>query len=369
MFELEEPHPYKSKGAAPTSNQVSHRSVNWRGGIIRSLLLCHKRETCRERSATRPNWITCWQEYLIEGGSANKMVKSRAALHIAKLTLLLPLLFVSLRGWSQSCKVVRSEFSDDAVFLAAQVNDGSEFWLAIDSGSNFTLVSPSVYSEVLRAAVLLRPQPPFFSFSGVRLIPNPHSLAPKDLQTARATTHHQLDGFLGDELFRNFVVQINYEEEKVVLCNPGIRPDGPLGRKVAIQPRDFPLLAVVRAQLQSKSKKTFYGELELDTGGVYVVALLAPFVSRHPEVHTPGERPFRMGGLNGGEPFTHSSLAEASIDGIVIHNPTVELDGPRDTDSRSQADGLLGTGFFREFTVTFDYGSNCMFLKPNKLYR
>lgn len=297
------------------------------------------------------------------------MVKSKTALYIAKLILLLLLFFASPRGRSQSCKVVRSEFSDDAVFLATQVNGGNEFWLAIDSGSNFTVVSPSVYSEVLRAAALLRPQAPFFSFSGLRLIPNPHSLLPEDLQTVRATTHHQVDGLLGDELFRNFVVQIDYEGEKVVLCSRGTRPDGPLGRKVTIQSRDFPLLAVVRAQLQSKSKKTFYGELELDTGGVYVVALLAPFVSRHPEVHTPGEKPFRMGGLNGGEPFTHSSLAEASIDGIVIHNPTVELDGPRDTDARSQADGLLGTGFFREFTVTFDYGSNCMFLKPNKLYR
>lgn len=296
------------------------------------------------------------------------MVKSKVTLHIARLILLLPLLFVGPRSSSQSCKVVRSEFSDDAVFLATQVNGGNEFWLAIDSGSNHTLVSPSVYNDLVRAAILLRPHPPFFSFSGVRLIPNPHSLVPEDLQAVRATTHHQLDGFLGDELLRNFVVQINYEEKKVVLCSGGTLPSGPLGRKVTIQPRNFPLLAVVRAQLQSKSKKTFYGELELDTGGVYVVALLAPFVSRHPEVHTPGEIPFRMGGLSGVEPFTHSSLAEVSVDGIVIHNPAIELDGPRDTDSRSQADGLLGTGFFREFTVTFDYGSNCMFLKPNKLY-
>ncbi|MHB8413287.1 MAG: pepsin/retropepsin-like aspartic protease family protein [Candidatus Acidiferrales bacterium] len=297
------------------------------------------------------------------------MVKSKAALQVAKLILLPALLFVSPPGWSQSCKVVQSAFSDDAVFLATQVNDGREFWLAIDSGSNFTLVSPSVYNEVVRAAVLLRPHPPFFSFSGVRLTPNPRSFAREDLGTVRATTHHQVDGLLGDELLRNFVVQINYEKEKVVLCSRGIRPDGPLGRKVTIQSRDFPLLAVVRAQLQSKGKKTSYGELELDTGGAYVVALLAPFVSRHPEVHTPGEIPFRMGGLNGVEPFTHSSLAEVRVDGFVIHNPTVELDGPRDTDSRSQADGLLGTYFFREFTVTFNYGSNYMFLKPNKLYR
>lgn len=65
------------------------------------------------------------------------MVKSQAALQVAKLILLPALLFVSPPGWSQSCKVVQSEFSDDAVFLATQVNDGREFWLAIDSGSNY----------------------------------------------------------------------------------------------------------------------------------------------------------------------------------------------------------------------------------------
>jgi len=109
--------------------------------------------------------------------------------------------------------------------------------------------------------------------------------------------------------------------------------------------------------------------LALDTGGSFTVALLSPFVVQHPEVHTSNEAKVSGLGLTGPETMIQSKLNAVRVGRFVIHNSIVELEPPKESDLPSKADGLLGANFFSKFTVTFDYGTNCMFLRPNRYYR
>jgi len=220
------------------------------------------------------------------------------------LVLLGVVLCESPATWPQSCKLVRSEFSGDKVFLATAINGRGEFWFGVDSASNVSVIASSVQNNLALSRLVV----PMFSFTGLILSPRP-SLQVSGLESVRKSTRHKVDGLIGEELFRHFVVQIDYEKATVTLCPDGTHPRGPLGNKIRIEARDLPIMGVVRAHMKAKDNTQFDAQLQLDTGGSFAVELLSPFVAQHPGVHTPGETQILGLGLTGSQTDIESTLA------------------------------------------------------------
>lgn len=272
-------------------------------------------------------------------------------------------------AFCQSCQLVKAEFSGSKVFLSTQVNGNGQFWFVLDSGTQSTVET----KVVLYAFVATHPTSPVqtLTFSGFSFMPDLSSTLVGSLESVKASNRHQLDGIVGDQLLRRFVVQVDYERETVVFSPPGSHPKGPLGAEFDLKFPEFP--PVVHADLDVKDRQKLGADLEVDTGSNAAVTFFAPFTTKHPELQAPNDPKIPVIGLNELRGVALTRLKELRMDQFILTDVIAGLGQQQNANSILNSirmeDGLLGAEFLRRFTITFDYGSNRIYLKPNGRYK
>lgn len=169
-----------------------------------------------------------------------------------------------------------------------------------------------------------------------------------------------LEVVLGRDLFRAYVVELDYATGTVTLHDPqGYRYRG----------------GGVTLPMQQGELDAFYVEgliedlgrawLELDTGSTTTLTLHAPFVERHALLAGRPRGTGLRGGVGGALDVVTTRLDHLSLGGAVFR------DVPVDTDSsqagafrRTKADGNLGSSLLRRFRVTIDSSRMQLHLEP-----
>ncbi|MGH8428144.1 MAG: PDZ domain-containing protein [Gammaproteobacteria bacterium] len=173
----------------------------------------------------------------------------------------------------------------------------------------------------------------------------------------------QFDGLVGFEIFKRFVVQINYAFRKVTLILPAnFNPQN------AGTPIPFTLINGQIPQVAG-SIDGVAGQFEIDTGSSTGLSLSSSFAKAHdldsrfhltPEVTVD----WGLGGKLTGRVGRASAL---KLDGIVVRNPVLDVGAAsQDAAGVSGISGVIGGDVLRRFTVTFDYTNQRMYLNPNK---
>lgn len=181
-------------------------------------------------------------------------------------------------------------------------------------------------------------------------------------------TGNQVHGILGASAFRQFIVEIDYENRVIRLFPPtGFRPPKNSQRLPLEIHRSKPYLST---QVKPASGEEITVKLLVDSGASLAMVL-------HPETHpglkipekvVPGNIGMGLGGkLEGVLGILPSlSLGSDTLREIPVHFQEIRY--RIDSTFLNNRNGILGNTILERYTVTFDYFRGSLFLQPNRLF-
>ena len=191
-----------------------------------------------------------------------------------------------------------------------------------------------------------------------------------DLSSKLGITIH---GIIGYELFKDFVVRINYNSKKITFYNSEDYEDKKC-RKCEILPLQFNMMKPyidVGVILKEAPTKKITVKLLIDSGGSDAMWL---FENSHPGILPPLKYfdDFLGEGLSGAVYGKRTMIESLHIGEFILKNPTVSYP---DSLSVSHAlkfkerNGSLGASILKRFVVTFDYRNNRLLLKKGGKFK
>lgn len=172
------------------------------------------------------------------------------------------------------------------------------------------------------------------------------------------------DGLVGYEVFKRFVVKIDYAARKLTLMRP--KDFKAAGAGTAVPFTFLGHIPGVKGSIDGLS-----GEFEIDTGSRAALTLWGPFVKDHDLARRYRASPetvvgWGVGGSASGRVARGDTLKLGSV---VVHDPVLELSTATEgAGADKYIAGNVGGEILRHFTVTFDYANQRMYLKPNRDY-
>ncbi|MEL6760053.1 MAG: aspartyl protease family protein [Myxococcota bacterium] len=197
-----------------------------------------------------------------------------------------------------------------------------------------------------------------FDLGGI-LFPSPEFIVlPLDsLERAEGLT---MAGLIGFEVFKRFVVTIDYGTNEMVLTLPSAATAPP--DAIAVPFEYDGAHAVVEGTIDGRP-----GSFTVDTGSRSTVTLHGPFVAEHElmNAYNPPLEALTGWGVGGGvrSSVTRAkmlTLGDVQIPDVIMHL-TVQTKGAF---ADKYEAGNIGSGIFKRFRLTFDYGKQLIYVEP-----
>lgn len=170
------------------------------------------------------------------------------------------------------------------------------------------------------------------------------------------------DGSVGYGVLKHFVVRIDYAKRILTFILP--QDFKPMDAGTAVPFTFLGHIPIIKGSIDG-----FTGEFMIDTGSYYGLSLFSSFAKAHDLNARYTATPvtllgFGYGGTVSGRVTRGGTLM---IGNMAVPNPVIALP----TTEQGVADskyggGIIGGGILKRFTVTFDYATQTIYLKPNK---
>ena len=259
------------------------------------------------------------------------------------------------------------EFRQGMIFVPVRLNGSRPLSFALDTGSTRMLVD-----RTLAKSLGLKPSGQG-SLQGagagripIGFVPNVglgfpglestgYEFSTADLQPLEASLGVNVDGILGYELFRRFVVTIDYESKTLTLTLPKAFHSGESTQALPIEFRDK--WAFVKGALVLPGPGTVEDSFLIDSGSGDAVD--------HPIVMKLQSRTQTQSGIGLGNAIQGATAHARSfqLGRYTLQNPTVSCCGATDQTSK-----LIGNDVLKFFTVTIDYPSARILVTPNAAF-
>ena len=177
---------------------------------------------------------------------------------------------------------------------------------------------------------------------------------------------YQVDGILGWDFLKDYVVRIDFAARTMTLFDPAgwtYQGDGaevPVSLQYRIPIVDVPLVTQTGEELRPR--------LAFDLGSAHIaVRLLGQYVDDHAAALTAIATAAPLGdGVGGRLHGRVGHLREARVGSLTIHEPTVGISSEaRGVSALSIFDGTIGAPFFNRTTMILDYARERVLLEPN----
>jgi len=277
----------------------------------------------------------------------------------------------------QSVAQIPFELNGSQIFLRVRVNGSEPLWFGLDTGASGTVINTAtaealglkmegsgrttgaggqVQSSTVRGARL--------DIGGARLENlDAMTLALASIEDAMG---HKMDGILGSEFFRRYVVELDYERLLIKLYEPA-------GFEYTGRGEGLPLTFAlnhpyVRARVAMPGREPVEGKFVLDTGSNFPLILLDSFV-REKRLGESLTKTLKVTGRGvGGEvSMPVGRTARLMLGSYSLENPVTSFP-QTGWFAREGAAGNIGSAILRRFKVTFDYSRSRMYLEPNERF-
>jgi membrane-associated protease RseP (regulator of RpoE activity) len=160
-------------------------------------------------------------------------------------------------------------------------------------------------------------------------------------------------------------VEFDYTTERVRLFEPAAFQPPPGAIQVPLIFRTNPNVPFVRVNVRMTDGTELMTQVVADTGAAsYAAAFVDPAASRlRAAIGVTAAVPHVVKGPLGPLQLSATRPAALEVGSVTLSQPVVAL--IESHLSPGVDDGLLGCGFFRRFTTTFDYVGRRLFLQPN----
>lgn len=309
-------------------------------------------------------------------------------MRICALVALLMLAFwrppQSVTKQSDTSPVAVVPFRDTGhIYIKGGITGSRDLSIVIDTGAPESVLSQTIYLQLKLPFTgmvnfpggfgggVMNPMPttsvPLIRFGSLAIKNLPFIVLPPDFIPKMPGA--EVDAIIGSELFKRYVVELNYSNKVVRLYDPSSYHEPPSGCRLALRlgPKPSPL-PLVDAKIVTKEGRSVDAVLFLDTGGQVPMMLTNVFTMQHPEllkgVPTYSEE---AGGIGGTTRFRIGRVPAIQLGGCTIHDPMVAFS----QDSRGMGlggdsfSGEIGLSVFRRFTTIFDYPAGFVIFQDN----
>jgi hypothetical protein len=182
-----------------------------------------------------------------------------------------------------------------------------------------------------------------------------------DLAEVERAEGYPIDGLVGFEVFKRFVVTIDYEHGRLKLTQPA---------SFKYTGKAAPISFVFHGTTPqvSGSVDGFEGTFTLDTGSRSSLDIMAPFAERNKfsERYQPRLEAVTGWGVGGAVRSKVARAEQLSIGPVTVKDAVIELSvqSAGSTTDRYRA-GNIGGGVLKRFTLTFDYENKLLWMEPN----
>jgi predicted aspartyl protease len=267
------------------------------------------------------------------------------------------------------------EEDDGHIFIKVRINDSKPVWFGLDTGATHSLIDLR-YAESLRLKSESSrriggaggyEEASIFKNVSIKLpgadLYN-QTLWGLGLDAIASANGREMAGILGYELFKHFVVDIDYAAKLMSLHEPLAYEYRGTGQSIPLNVQHDGAI-YVQARVQTPGGNTIEGEFVIDTGGNRILLLARSFVERHRIMESVGKTLATRGGGVGGEiQLAMGRLKSLQLGRFEITNPLTGFTKVGEIADAGKA-GNIGGGFLRRFRVIFDYSRKRMILEPN----
>jgi len=175
----------------------------------------------------------------------------------------------------------------------------------------------------------------------------------------------KVDGVIGNDILKNFVVEIDYATKTINLYEAHAYQHAATGDVIPLMISEG--LLFVRGSVVPEGGAPIEASFEIDSGSTGGVLLNTPFVDKHKLLLTvPKTIQANLGGLGGMAKTFIGRIKSLKLGGFVIDQPVTRFSRATQGDyASSQYDGLIGGEILRRFKVIVDYSRRQMTLEPN----
>lgn len=272
------------------------------------------------------------------------------------------------------------------IIIPVQINNSSSLNFILDSGVKNTLITRLYFSDSLNLNTAdkikiqglgkgyeveaLYSSGNIMQMRGIRGENHQVYVLMEDIFNLSMRMGMPVHGIIGYDIFKNFIVKINYNTEQLTLY----RPDAKLRKKKKAE--EYPLhienhKAYVNANVRQKNGDTVTVKLVLDTGASHTVSLYLPTDKRltlPPKVMEAylgrglgGDIHGKIGRLDA------FALGKYELEDLPASYPDEEA--IKLAMNISNRNGNLGSDILNRFTVIFDYPHNKLTLIPNSKFK
>ena len=291
---------------------------------------------------------------------------------------------VKTQGASQHSAVspsIHFQLANSLIYMQASLNGSPPLWVILDTGSSFTVIDESVLKMLGLEAVgegdaygpgegstqkFAFANHTVLMFAGVNLANQTVATLPLDWFSRELG--RSVDGFLGSNIFQNYVVEIDYANQVLHLHDPATFSYSGSGQRLPLQFL-WDNIPSVQAEVMAQDGTAIQGTFLIDSGASTAVWLTRAFSDAHPEflsaeqtievpkvVAVGGQLSARLGRL----PAVRLGTFEISMPLTQFSRNTSGILATPDLA------GIIGAQMLRRFTVIFDYTHREMILEPNE---
>jgi len=271
------------------------------------------------------------------------------------------------------------------LFLQARVNNSTPMWFYLDSGANSPFVISANKAKELGLKLLghvsreggAGPNPYEASQTNGLTMALGHktfvdqSAEVISLGLVEEQLGRSVDGLVGLDLFLNYVVEIDYEDQKLRLYDPQSFVYSGAGENIPLTLHDGHFF--IPATIETPERGELAGQFLVDTGGCMMTAILTtPFAQKN-SLPVPSQKTIldrSIAGLGGETRLLVGRATHFKIGDSVFSSPLIYISQDRDGALASpEYDGVIGTEILRRFRVIFDYARRRLILERNSHFK
>ena len=173
-----------------------------------------------------------------------------------------------------------------------------------------------------------------------------------------------IDGILGSEFFKRFVVEIDYEARLLNIYAPKNYKYQGTGESLPLE-ITADGYSFVQARVALAGRAPLNGRFIIDTGGAHSLLLTRPFVEANRlRPSGPGLTKFSICGIGGHSEILIGTLPSLEFGNIKISDPVTGFAQAQSGNlAEANYDGNIGAAILRHFKVIFDYSRRRMILE------
>lgn len=272
---------------------------------------------------------------------------------------------------SQSVKKIPVEIPiTNQIYIQARLNNSEPMWFILDTGATWTILDVdkakelNINSEGTRTLDLGQTNTVTTTFATDASLDISSVKVPvKELAVMPTKFRHapQIVGLIGSDLFKRFVVEIDYQAKTITLFEPQTYKYNGRGQVLPFELiEEIPHIVV---NISRGDVNALAAKVSVDTGASATVMLNAPFVEKNKLLETTeGTTTTKGGGLGGGNPIRRVRAKSVKIGNVTLDQPLITFSSGKGAADRR--DGIIGNGLLDRFKIIVDYQREQLVLEP-----